>query len=196
MQLIKDIDAQIDRALSLLRDGERTPYFLKGDGVFSGGQTTPLEIALGVPADGDFYATSFSLLVDARAVPDDGDPKVPFLPVDWTYTNDVYSLGALESTDLGQVSGMFELLLPEKYANSPTWTSSTFSARHGYRANDGHSSFSAFAGKLWFLEDVFIPRKTTVTVRFTPTYSFAGDGAVEYRVTAVLEGNKRVKAFR
>lgn len=204
IELIKRVDEQVRRAESMLRDGDRPPYFLRGNATWVGGQPTPVEIALNVPADGDFYAKSLHLCLDARIVDTTVNTRPPFLPVDWTFTDDIgvpTGVFVLSLDDIGQVSGLFELLLPQPYANSPVMSSSSFSARHGYNSDDGRAPFSSFAGALRFETPEFIERGSSVTVRFTPTYSRAAADdeptlVREYRISAVMPGYKKVKALR
>jgi hypothetical protein len=204
LALIKDIDEQVRRAEAMLRDGDRPPYFLHGSGIFVGGQLTPVEIALDVPADGDFYAKSLHLCLDGRVLDTSAPSRVPYTPVDWTFADDIgVPTGTFQPTlaDIGQVSGLFELLLPEQYSNSPVMGSACFAGRHGYDISDGRTPFSAFAGALRFHTLEFIPRSSSVTVRFTPTYGFANasddpDLVNEYRITAVMPGYKKVKALK
>lgn len=212
--LIKNIDKQVNRAESLLRDGDRAPYFLRGEGFFTGGQTTPVEIALSVPADGDFYGTSLMFAIDFREQPSRANnvaaAALPYLPTDWTFTNDIVLNRNLAATDIGSVSGLFEILTPQPYANSPTNVALTYSARHGYEAAPAILSgdrpkvpFCAYAGALKFYEPLFVVRGTAITVRFTATYAAADvedpetvTPTPEYRITAIIPGYKKVKSFK
>lgn len=200
--LIKDIDKTVERANTMLRDGDRAPYFLKQSSTFFQGQLTPVEIVLNVPADGDFYGQCLHLAADARIYTAANRQQPPFLPCDWTYSNDIGAASyTVESDKIGSLSGKFELLLPEEYSNSPVNSSSLFSARHGYPIQTGRAPFSAWAGALNFKTLLFVKRATAITVRFTPTYAKvhpSEDGAEvnEYRITAIIPGHKKVKALR
>jgi len=205
VDVLKEIDNQILRASSMLRDGDKPPYFLKGSNTFFGGQPTPIEIVLNVPADGDFYGKSLQLCLDAREVDTTVKTRPAFLPADWTYVNNAgldIATYALGDDDIGSVSGLFELLLPEHYGSSPIHASAAFSARMGYAPQSGRAPFSPYAGALVFKTLEFIPRASAITVRFTPTYAKAnttapeGQYTNEYRVTAVMSGYKKVKALR
>ena len=208
--LITDIDKQVQRAMGLLRDGDRSPYFLRGAGTFIGGQTGPVQIALSVPADGDFYGDAFSLYIEARTiVTATGVAEKAFRSVDWTSTNDVSDTADFITVDsLGRVSGTFDLKLPESYANQATNSGALFSARHGYRsgfdASTAPRSFSVFPSKLEFFTPVFVPRGQTVVAVFTPGYARAptppnnstpATTMTEYRVSAIMEGYKKVKSL-
>lgn len=193
-QMISKIDKQLQRAMALLRDGDRAPYFLRGAGTFFANQNTPVQIAFSVPAEGDFWGDALSVYLEVRNV-EEGEKT--FRSCDWTYTNDVPVVGLdVESlTDLGSVSGSFDLLCPESYSNQATSSSALFSARHGKRAG-GTTRVTSFCSKLEFFVPLFIPRGNTVTLVFTPGYSKTAEGKnLEYRISALLEGFKKVRAL-
>jgi hypothetical protein len=201
-EFLNKVDRQVQRALALFRDGDRAPYFLTGENTFFGGQNTPVQVAFSVPADGDFYGDNLTLQLEARSVDDlTGVADPVFTSADWTTTNDVViSTTTLTTDDIGSVSGSFDLLLPERYANQATSIGALFSSRHGYGSFGNKQSFSAFPSKLEFCTPLHIPRGVTATLVFTPGYSRAAaadtNTQTEYRIRALLEGFKKVKTLR
>ena len=195
-QTITKIDKQLQRAMSLLRDGDRAPYFLRGNGTFFANQNTPVQVAFSVPADGDFWGDGLSVYLEVRDV--EAGEKT-FRSCDWTYTNDVPGVptGVDAVSLLGSVSGAFELLCPDAYSNQATAVSALFSARHGVRSSGiGGPPITSFCSKLEFFVPLFVPRGNTITLVFTPGYSKTAVGKnLEYRISALLEGFKKVQAL-
>jgi len=191
------IDKQLERVMTLLRRGDETPYYLRGRAAFVAGQNTPVEVAFPVPADADFRGTRLFVSIEARRGSNES-----FTPCDWTYANDAYiAAGSVQAADIGAVSGAFELLLPEPYANQATLASALFSGRHGYATYVVKAPFSAWAGALEFWTPVFIPRSSTCTLRFTPTYSNPflveeDEVPAEYGLRVLFEGYKDVRQIR
>ncbi len=204
-QLVTNIDKQMQRAMGMLRDGDRAPYFLPGKATFFSGQNTPVRITFAVPADGDFYGDMLSVYLEARACNAAGVPsEETFRSCDWTCTNDIPATTgtALVSTDeIGSVSGFWELALPEQYENQATSANALFSARHGHSVQAStlgaaRQPWSVFPSGMQFHTPLFIPRGTGVSLTFMPGYAKApAEGTTEYRISAFLEGFKKVKTL-
>lgn len=204
-QIITQIDQQMKRAMGLLRDGDRVPYFLPGKASFYAGQNAPVRITFAVPADGDFYGDVLNVYLEGRAC---SAARVPteetFRSCDWTCTNDIpATTGSANVTDseIGSVSGFWELRTPEPYENQATSANALFSARHGHSVQSGtlggaRQPWSVFPGGMQFMTPLFIPRGTSVSLIFTPGYTKEPEtGTTEYRINAFLEGFKKVKTL-
>jgi hypothetical protein len=196
---LEKIDKQVQRAAGLLRDGDRAPYYLRGSGTFFSDQNTPVQIAFSAPADGDFFGDGLNVFIEVRSVFATGTQK-SFCPADWTSVNDIFTSAiALGTGNIGAVSGDFDLFLPEPYANAATSIGAVFSSRHGYGILGGLQSYSVFPSKMEFFTPLFVPRGTTATMVFTPSYSKKPTGGTalefEYRVNVVLEGFKKVQTI-
>lgn len=200
---VKRMDALTARCLALCGDdGDRAAYYIHDDFTFTTGSKAEQDLILTNPFDAAFYGKRLDLYLDRRLVDESGagNSELTFRPVDWTATNDVGQPSLVAFKD---VNAVFTVRTPDgSYSNAPLAISHAFSARQGVYK---FTPVSAYLGGLDFHRDYVVPRGEAMTVRVSSIYTKAleGGGKIpddtsvpEYRVTAVLQGYKRVRAFR
>lgn len=214
-----------DEKVRGLRSGDRvfTPLVVAAE--FSQGAAPSANLVFNVPADADFWAYRLLLYPYCKVIdPVNGTPDdVVFRST--SFTGEPYATGAIDPdehyTDFNaSVDGVFALIYQGKELQN---VDVPFSA--AYTVNTGKwaasSPFGA-QGSTWaaasqtpggFVFDIpmFIPRAKNLTLRLTPTYLGIrtieetipdGEGTKtivrqhRYKLVAVLEGEKKVTAFR
>ncbi len=196
-----------------LRSGDRVYTPLVATAEFQQGTAPSQNLIFNVPADADFWAYRLCVYPYCKVVDPvnlSGDEIVyrstsyPFSPsspglvnVESTYT-DFYNL----------VDGTFALIYDGKeLQNTDVPLAATYCANTEKWVSLGASVWSGATqtpAGLVFDVPMFIPRGRALTLRITPTYlgvrSIADAGPItrqhKYKIVAVLEGEKKVTAFR
>lgn len=202
---VQKMDGLVKRCMGLVDEGDRDSYFLHDAYTFLSGSLLEQDLVLNNPLDATFFGSRLNLYLDKRltdkagtAVTGPNDEKT-FRPVDWSPTNDWPG-----SLAIPEANCTFQIRTPRgALSSAPLAISHAFSTRAGTFM--GALGVSAYLGGLDFHRPVPIPRGEALTVRVSPNYTraLAADGSFpdltsvpEYRVTAVLTGYKRVRAFR
>lgn len=204
-----------------LRSGDRvyTPLVVSAE--FSQGSAPSQNLVFNVPADADFWAYRLLLYPYCKVV----DP-VNLTPDEVVYrstsfTGEPFATGVLDPdeayTDFNtSVDGVFAFMYQGKELQN---VDVPWSAAYGVNTGKWLQSVSIVQGSAWaaasqtpggFVFDIpfFIPRSRQLTLRLTPTYlgvrtiveTIPGPTNIvrqhQYKMVAVLEGEKKVAAFR
>lgn len=203
---VQRMDALMLRCMGLADDGDRDSYFVHDSYTFLMGSLQEQDLILNNPVDAAFYGARLNLFLDSRLTDQSNDGGIAgpnnqktFRPSDWTPTNDWPGGIQIHSANC-----MFTVRTPRGYYNpTPMAISHAFSTRHG--SSVGTMPASAYLGGLDFHRPYPLARGEAMTVRVSPNYTrwLAADGSYpddtsvpEFRVTAVLQGYKKVRAFR
>lgn len=196
---VRRMDSMVLRCLALTgRDGDRNAYYIHDAYTFVTGSKEEQDLILNNPLDAAFYGTRLDLYLDSRLVDttDAVNSELTFRPVDWTATNDVVFPSNVAAKQANCTFSIRTSAGP--YSSSPMSIAHCFSARQGV-PND--LPVSAYLGGLDFHRPYVIERGEAMMVRVAPIYTKAVEvydptSVPEYRVTAVLQGFKTVRAFR
>jgi len=202
---VRKMDGLVKRCMGLVDEGDRDSYFLHDSYTFRSGSLLEQDLVLNNPLDAVFFGTRLNLFLDKRLIDDSAAPVTgpnnerTFRPVDWTPINDwPGTLVPPEANATFQIRSSRGV-----YNSAPLAISHAFSTRAG--SFMGALAVSAYLGGLDFHRPFPIPRGEAMTVRVSPSYTRAlsADGSFpdltsvpQYRVTAVVTGYKRVRAFR
>ena len=206
-----------------LRSGDRVYTPLIESAVFNQGGAPSANVVFNVPADADFWAYRLLLYPQCRVIdPVYGTPDETVFR-STSFVGEPFSSGVVDPdsfyTDFTcAVDGVFGFLYQGKeLQNVDTPWSAAYCANLGKWQQ--HAVFESTIGTTWaaasqtpggFAFDIpmFIPRSKSITLRLTPTYlgvrtieeTIPGPTTIvrqhEYKIIAVLEGEKRVAAFR
>jgi len=198
---VQRMDRLVLRCLGLVDDGDDDSYYLHDSYTFLTGSKQEQDLILNNPLDSPFYGKRLSLFLDSRLTDQSGadNSELTFRPDDWTPTNDWPA-----PSPIGAANCSFTVRTPRGvYSSSPLSISHAFSTRHGVPG--GQLPASSYLGGLDFHRKFPIPRGNAMTVRVSPNFTraLASNNVIpdptsvpEYRVTAVLQGYKKVRAFR
>lgn len=202
-----------------LRSGDRVYTPLVASAEFYQGSSPSANLVFNVPADADFWAYRLLLYPYCKVVdPVNGTPdEVVFRSTSFTGQpfNPGWSNPADEYSDFtSQVDGTFALIFEGKeLQNIDTPFSAAYCSTMGKWRSSGLIGWAAAsqtpAGMVFDIP-FFIARSKSLTCRITPTY--LGQRAIEevlstlppttgvrqhrYKIVGVLEGEKKVTAFR
>jgi len=200
-----------------LRSGDRvfTPLVAFAD--FQQGVAPSANLVFNVPADADFWAYRLLLYPLCRVVdPVNGIPAETVFR-STSFTGESFSSGfttpSLEYSDFNTlVDGNFALIYEGKeLQNIDTPMSAAYCTNVGKWLRNAWAAASQTASGLVFDVPLFLARSKSLVCRITPTYlgiRTIVEAAVieeipvnivrqhEYRIVAVLEGEKKVSAFR
>jgi len=209
VKVAKDLDALLGRALGLVDDGDRVPYFVRSSETFELSENTTKELLFNIPSDANFYGRRLNLFLGAKIISTTvpaTQTELTFRPVDWSSAGMPVSGGAID--DIARfASGVFHISdsMRGEYQRAPIPIGLAFSSRAvpPFGLAD-QMPISAFLGGLDFHADYILRKGSTMTVRFTPTASFVGSASIaplpgdtwQFRVMGVLQGYKKAKALR
>lgn len=206
-----------------LRSGDRvyTPLVVTAE--FDQGNAPSANLIFNVPADADFWAHRLCLFPSCKVIdPVNGTPdEVVFRPTSWAgqaFTSGFFNPDETYGDFNTVMDGMFALIFQGKeLQNADVPASGAYCADVGKWLAQGAvtthfwAAVSQTMGGYVFDVPFFIPRGKSLTLRFTPTYlgvrtiveTILVDAVPteitrrhRYKLTAVLEGEKRVSAFR
>ena len=198
---VRKMDRLVLRCLGLADDGDREAYYVHDSYTFLTGNKQEQDLILNNPLDAPFYGKRLNLFLESRLTDQSGagNNELTFRPADWTPTND------WPNPLIKDVNANFTVRTPSGiYSSAPLSIAHAFSTRHGV---PGFMPVSAYVGGLDFHRDYPLPRGTAMTVRVSPVFIRALGGVFptpfpdptsvpEYKVTAVLQGYKKIRAFR
>lgn len=209
IECVKEMDALALRADALCDDGDRIAYYIQSSYSFVVGSDVEQDVLLNNPFDATFYGVRLDLFLSKRLTDQTGagNSELTYRPADWTPVDDY------PYPSLGQDANCTFLVRTNRgdYSSAPLAISHAFSTRHGVPVSVERNTLAqalpatAWVGGLDFHCPYPVERAQAMVVRVSPNYTkaLAADGAItdqtsvpEYRVTAVLQGYKPVRAFR
>ncbi len=212
-QIASQIEAAnrlIDRAMLLVDDGDHSPYIICTSYTFIQGSNTPGELVFNVPNDADFYGTKLNLFLSSREVTNTGasaaqspaaTSDLVYQPARWTNENN-WGNASQPFMQTGDANAVFELRdsAGGAYQTAPISINAAFSAAYGVNTLTAgtYIPITSYLGSLDFDIPYYIKRGNTATAKITPTFStlVTTSRQLELRVTGLLSGFKKVRAFR
>lgn len=196
-----------------LRGGDRTYTPLIAAAIFPQGSAAKADLVFNVPADADFWAYKLLMFPQCRVVdPAGGTPdEVTFRATSFSGESGSTGIAAAATrySDFNTiVDGTFALIFEgRELHNVDTPLAATYCASTGKWLTGGFaggipptwSGANPTPGGMVFDVPFFIPRTKSLTCRVSPTH--LGVRTIdtrrhEYRIVGILEGEKKVSAFR
>lgn len=204
--LAKDISSYTSEVVSKIDSGDDVFYAYKSSIEFFRGQSVANNLVFSISQDADFDAYRLSIYPYARQI-DPSNPlnnDVAFRPTIWTSSGVINPVGE----DSSAVDCSFSLSVSDRtgqynYQNIPFMSGSLYcSYVNSYTAAGQTARFpiTENPGSMTFCVPMQIARGGSVICRATPLFSGQDDAVYEaylqYRIVGVLEGKKKVRAFK
>lgn len=206
--LAKEISDYAAKRISLVDAGDDVFYAYKSSIDFYRGQSVANNLVFSVSQDADFDAYRLSVYPYARRVDptDSTQDDVAFRPTTWTSSGlisptingiDTYAVDCSFQLSVSDATGQYN------YQNMPFMSGSLYCSYTNIYSAAGQATrypITECPASLTFCVPMEVSRGGSVICRVTPLYSGLDDTNngvyMQYRIVGVLEGKKKVRAFK